>query len=114
MPKLVLILNVHFNVVTSNIHFTSLVTGDLDNVRQAIQCVQDDVKNKQRDLDFITNQQNQILEALSGLKDSMHGMESLMAEMSEMDSPNSEGASRVRRRQVMMHPLSECAEENQT
>ncbi len=70
----------------------------------------EDLRAKQKDLDFIANQQSQILETISSLRETMgdpDGTTSSDLDSSHLDS----NGKRLRHRTPQMYSLSESAEE---
>ena len=90
-------------------------SGEIDNVRQAVQSLQEDMKSKQKDLDYIASQQGQIIESISNLRESLGDVDgATSSDLSEtLDGSGSKFPlpSHMRRRTATMHPLSESVEE---
>ena len=57
--------------------------GDLDALKQTISGLQEDVKNKSRDIEHVTVQQNQLLETLNSLREMTSYLENTTAQIFE-------------------------------
>ena len=93
------------------IHQCHLIVGEIDNIRQNVQSLHEDLKGKQKDLDFIASQQSQVLDSINSLREAIYDGDGGDLTDSSLDGLGKLRPS-IRRRTAPMHPLSECAEES--